>query len=197
MSQTPPVHVAGGCHIEPSAILGREPRATAANRRPLVFERSIEIGAGSVVGAYAVIYWGARIGRDCQIGDHAVIREGASIGDRCVVGIGAEISHDATLEDDARVLSKAFVVGGMRIGASSVFGIGAISSNHRQPDPAAWRWDATEIASPVVGRGVMIGAGAILLAGIEIGDGAVIGSGAVVTKSVPAGARALGVPARW
>lgn len=189
--------VAEGALVEPSAVIGREPRATAANRRPVVFERSVVIGAGTVVGCFAVVYWGARIGRDCQIGDQAVIRENARIGDRCVVGIGAEISHDALIEDDARVLSKAFVVGGMRIGASSVFGIGAISSNHRRPDPTAWQWNGAGIAAPIVGRGVLIGSGANLLAGVEIGDGAEIAAGAVVTKSVPPGARAMGVPARW
>lgn len=42
----------------------------------------------------------------------------------------------------------------------------------------------------------MIGAGCVLLGDIEIGDGAVIGANAVVTKSVPAGCVAVGVPAR-
>lgn len=47
-----------------------------------------------------------------------------------------------------------------------------------------------------IGADCWIGARAILTAGISIGDGAVIGAGSVVTKDVPAGAIALGVPAR-
>ncbi len=42
----------------------------------------------------------------------------------------------------------------------------------------------------------MLGAGCVLLGDIEVGDGAVIGANAVVTKSVPSGCVALGVPAK-
>jgi acetyltransferase-like isoleucine patch superfamily enzyme len=47
-----------------------------------------------------------------------------------------------------------------------------------------------------IGADCWIGTRAILTAGISIGDGAVIGAGSVVTKDVPAGAIAVGVPAR-
>ena len=49
---------------------------------------------------------------------------------------------------------------------------------------------------PRIGNDVMLGAGCVLLGDIEVGDGAVIGANAVVTKSVPAGCIALGVPAK-
>lgn len=49
---------------------------------------------------------------------------------------------------------------------------------------------------PRLRRGCTIGAGAILLGGIDIGENAVVAAGAVVTKSVPAGATVAGVPAR-
>lgn len=49
---------------------------------------------------------------------------------------------------------------------------------------------------PTLGRGVVIGAGAKVLGPIRIGDGAKIGSNAVVIKDVPAGATAVGIPAR-
>src|SRR5215213_9973903 len=49
---------------------------------------------------------------------------------------------------------------------------------------------------PTLGKGVVIGAGAKILGPIEIGNGAKIGSNAVVVKSVPAGATAIGIPAR-
>jgi acetyltransferase-like isoleucine patch superfamily enzyme len=41
-----------------------------------------------------------------------------------------------------------------------------------------------------------LGYGVIVLSGVCIGEGAVIGAGSVVTKDVPAGAVAVGVPAR-
>jgi serine O-acetyltransferase len=49
---------------------------------------------------------------------------------------------------------------------------------------------------PTLGRGVIVGAGAKVLGGFTVGDGAKVGSNAVVTKPVPAGATAVGNPAR-
>ena len=49
---------------------------------------------------------------------------------------------------------------------------------------------------PTLGRNVVVGAGAKILGGFEVGDNAAIGSNAVVTKPVPAGATAVGIPAR-
>jgi acetyltransferase-like isoleucine patch superfamily enzyme len=47
-----------------------------------------------------------------------------------------------------------------------------------------------------IGRGVWIGRGAAVLAGVRIGDGAVVAANAVVTRDVAAGAVVGGVPAR-
>ncbi len=49
---------------------------------------------------------------------------------------------------------------------------------------------------PTLGRNVVVGAGAQVLGGFTVGDGARIGSNAVVVKPVPAGATAVGNPAR-
>ena len=49
---------------------------------------------------------------------------------------------------------------------------------------------------PTLERGVIVGANACVLGGFTVGAGARIGSGAVVTKPVPAGATAVGNPAR-
>src|SRR6478609_5784373 len=49
---------------------------------------------------------------------------------------------------------------------------------------------------PTLGRNVVVGAGAKVLGGFTVGDDAAVGSNAVVTKPVPAGATAVGIPAR-
>jgi serine O-acetyltransferase len=49
---------------------------------------------------------------------------------------------------------------------------------------------------PTLGKGVIVGANAQVLGGFTVGDGARVGSGAVVVKPVPAGATAVGNPAR-
>jgi serine O-acetyltransferase len=50
--------------------------------------------------------------------------------------------------------------------------------------------------APRLGKRVDVGVGAVLLGPITVGDGAVIGANAVVRCDVPAGALAVGVPAR-
>jgi len=49
---------------------------------------------------------------------------------------------------------------------------------------------------PTLGKNVVVGAGAQVLGGFTVGDGARVGSNAVVVKPVPAGATAVGNPAR-
>ncbi len=49
---------------------------------------------------------------------------------------------------------------------------------------------------PTLGKDVVVSAGAKVLGGFTVGDGARIGANAVVIKPVPAGATAVGIPAR-
>lgn len=57
-------------------------------------------------------------------------------------------------------------------------------------------WDYRGDRAPVVGDRVFIGAGAAILGAVTIGDDARIGANAMVLCDVPAGATAVGVPAR-
>ncbi len=57
-------------------------------------------------------------------------------------------------------------------------------------------WDYRGERRPVIGDDVFIGAGAKVLGAVTIGDGARIGANAVVVRDVPAGATAVGIPAR-
>ena len=50
--------------------------------------------------------------------------------------------------------------------------------------------------APTIGRGVNIGAGAVIIGAVIVGDEASIGANAVVLSDVPPGALAIGVPAR-
>ena len=50
--------------------------------------------------------------------------------------------------------------------------------------------------APRIGRGVLLSTGATILGDVSIGDFAKIGAGSVVTRDVPSGCTAVGVPAR-
>jgi serine O-acetyltransferase len=50
--------------------------------------------------------------------------------------------------------------------------------------------------APTLGRGVDVGAGAVILGAVHVGDGATVGANAVVLVDVEDGALAVGVPAQ-
>jgi acetyltransferase-like isoleucine patch superfamily enzyme len=89
---------------------------------------------------------------------------------------------------------------GIEIGEGSILGSGAMVFDNDFHSPAGqWGWgpDYSTGARPIkIGRGVFVGARAIILKGVTIGDRAMIGAGAVVTKDVPPFYCAVGNPAR-
>lgn len=110
---------------------------------------------------------------------------------------GAELRLERSVGLSGTVLCAGLSI---RVGEGTIFGSGAlvIDNDFHQPEEN-WRWDTdcTKRARPVViGRGVFVGARAIILKGVTIGDRAVIGAGAVVARDVPAGMVAVGNPAR-
>jgi acetyltransferase-like isoleucine patch superfamily enzyme len=88
----------------------------------------------------------------------------------------------------------------VEIGEGTILGAGAmVIDNDFHIPTGEWGWATESLANarPVrIGRGVFIGARAIVLKGVTIGDRAVIGAGALVTRDVPAGHMAVGNPAR-
>ncbi|MFV1994018.1 MAG: DapH/DapD/GlmU-related protein [Verrucomicrobiales bacterium] len=88
----------------------------------------------------------------------------------------------------------------IEIGEGSILGSGAmVIDNDFHVPGEGWSWaqGAVATAKPVrIGRGVFIGARAIVLKGVTVGDRAVVGAGAVVARDVPAGAVVGGNPAR-
>jgi maltose O-acetyltransferase len=83
------------------------------------------------------------------------------------------------------------------IGESSQVGPGVQLLAWDHPREPELRRQDVELAFPItVGANVWIGAGAIVCAGVSIGDDSIIGAGSVVTKDVPSGVVAVGVPTR-
>ena len=95
----------------------------------------------------------------------------AQIGEGCVFqhnGLGVVISERAVIGDRC-MLYQHVTIGALEDGSEQV---------------------------PLIGDDVVIGAGATLLGPIKVGSGSKIGAGAVVLSDVPAGATAVGVPAK-
>lgn len=142
------------------------------------------------------------LGRDVRL----EARPGARLvlGDACVVGDGCrllardgsiEIGAGAVLGERCTLLAHA----GITVGAGAVLGAGvmAVDFDHGFADPERpVRLQPLVRAAVAVGPRARIGHGACLLPGVTIGEGAAVGEQAVVTRSVPAGTRVGGVPAR-
>ncbi|MEM9914608.1 MAG: serine O-acetyltransferase [Planctomycetota bacterium] len=104
-------------------------------------------------------------------------------------GYGIELPYSAKLGRRVVIEHQSGIVihGNAVIGDDCVIRQGVTLGIRRedQPDQA-----------PVLGKGVSVGAGAVVLGGVHVGDGANIGANAVVLKDVPAGATAVGIPAK-
>lgn len=132
---------------------------------------------------------------------------GASVGRRVVYYPGVKLlpPRGLSIGDDVDFAWGVIVTagGGVNIGCRTLIGYGTMifSTNHSipmLPDPIFHAGHEREAVS--IGSDVWIGAGCILLPGVDIGNGAVVAAGSVVTRDVPAGAVVAGVPAkliRW
>jgi len=153
------------------------------------------------------------------------LNKGVSIGDYCrldclgstgiVLGPGTTLRRGVQIEVTSTLKELAVgCVTGARVGISEGTFIGAkglvtigddtdfgpgcrlIAENHVFDDPdRPVREQALERKGITVGSGCWVGANVVVLDGCTVGDGAVIGAGAVVTRDVPAGVVAAGVPA--
>jgi acetyltransferase-like isoleucine patch superfamily enzyme len=180
-----------GTRVHFSAVVGRQPRGTAATRRQVSQHGKTWMGRGCEVGPFAVVYAGVRFGEQCLVGDHAIVREGCMIGDRCVIGANADLQYHAMIGNDVVIQCEAHIAGGTIIGDGSFIGPGVRMANDRTIDLSDYRDRGTRKA-PVIGKRVFVGVGAILLPGITIGDDAVIAAGALVTRDVPEGSLVKG-----
>jgi acetyltransferase-like isoleucine patch superfamily enzyme len=141
------------------------------------------IGPGTRVWKGAQVREGAVLGAECVVGKDAYVDAGVHVGDRVKIENGAYVFHGATVEDGVFI------------------GPGAILTNDRNPRAvtpdgglaATEDWTVTPIHLDV---GCSIGAGAVVVAGVDVGRWALVGAGAVVTRSVPAHGLVAGNPAR-
>jgi bifunctional UDP-N-acetylglucosamine pyrophosphorylase / glucosamine-1-phosphate N-acetyltransferase len=120
----------------------------------------------SDVGPFGHLRKGAHLAKGAHMGNFGEIKN-------ATLGPGAKMGHVSYLGD-------ATVEAGANIGA------GTITCNY----------DGKRKHRTTIGARAFIGSGTMLVAPVEIGDGATTGAGSVVTRDVPAGSVAYGVPAK-
>jgi acetyltransferase-like isoleucine patch superfamily enzyme len=86
----------------------------------------------------------------------------------------------------------------LEIGSHCAIGPGCYLTDHDHGlDPSLPPLGQPMLSAPTrLGNEVWLGANVVVLKGVTIGESAVVGAGSVVTKDIPAGAVAVGVPAR-
>jgi bifunctional UDP-N-acetylglucosamine pyrophosphorylase/glucosamine-1-phosphate N-acetyltransferase len=180
-------------------------------------EAGVEIGADTVIWPNTLLQGQTRIGHGCTLGPGSVIRD-SRIGDGCRVemsmveqavmeegsdvgpfghlrkgahlGPGAHVGNFGELKNSylgpGAKMGHFSYLGDATVGAEANIGAGTITCNY----------DGQRKHRTVVGEGAFIGSDTMLVAPVEIGAGAKTGAGSVVTRDVPPGRVAYGVPAR-
>jgi acetyltransferase-like isoleucine patch superfamily enzyme len=131
--------------------------------------------------------------RKVTMGEGATIAPNVSLrnGERIVIGARTKVGERAYLwAGDAN--------GAIHIGEDCRIGpevfITASDYGLRPDEPIAYQ-ERNE-RDVTIGNDVWLGARVFIGAGVELGDGCVVSAGSVVTRSLPAGSVAVGVPAR-
>jgi bifunctional UDP-N-acetylglucosamine pyrophosphorylase/glucosamine-1-phosphate N-acetyltransferase len=164
-------------------------------------DAAVKVGEDTVIEPFTVLKGQTAIGAQCRIGPHVYI-EDARIGDRSDCGPFVKLRPGTEIAEDVHIGSFAEIVrtkvgsrskvphfsylGDTDLGEDANIGAGTITAN----------FDGTNKNRTQIGDGAFVGVDTMLVAPVKLGKGARTGAGSVVTRDVPDGATAVGVPAR-
>jgi acetyltransferase-like isoleucine patch superfamily enzyme len=184
-----------GARVEDHVIVGKPEQGYAVGHNYPGAGAVTVIGAGAVLRAGVIAYAGAEIGAESVLGHHTLLRSFVTVGEETQLG------HNLTIERVTQIGSHVRCSPGSHITSSCVLadrvflGAGVRTVNDRQ---MIWRdsQKMPELVPPSFGYAARIGSGSVILGGANVGEHALVGAGSVVTRDVPAGTVAYGVPAR-
>lgn len=131
----------------------------------------------------------AKLGKNVRIWNFAYVGTKTVIGNNVKIGSLAHVDYGVKVGSGTMIEGLVYIPPLSRIGKNVFIGPAAVLTN--DPYPPSRRMIGVTIED-----GAVIGARAVLRAGIRVGKRSVVAMGAVVTKDVPAGMVVMGVPAR-
>ena len=181
------------CVVEDGAVLGKLPRLRAGSSAAGGELRPLLLGDDVTVCCGAVVYAGAHVASKAIIGDQAQVRERTRIGPESVVGRASSVDFGVHVGARVLIQTGVYVTGGSVVGDDVFLGPGVVTTNDNTMGrhPRGERLQGARFR-----RACRVGAGAVLVPGVEIGEEAFVAAGALVTRDVAEREVVMGVPAR-
>jgi acetyltransferase-like isoleucine patch superfamily enzyme len=173
--------------IEDFCIIGCPPEGASPG------EIATVIGDGAVIRSHVVIYAGNNIGNNFHAGNKVNIREYNCIGDDVSIGTLSVIEHHVEIGSGVRIHTQVFVPEHSVLMKDVWIGPNVVMTNAKYPNFSDTK---NYLRGPIVEPAARIGANATILPGLRVGRGSLVGAGAVVTRDVPPGTIVAGNPAR-
>jgi UDP-3-O-[3-hydroxymyristoyl] glucosamine N-acyltransferase len=177
----PGTRVGDNVYIESNAVLGRQPRPAKISTVQITHPASsLQVGAGSLIGAGAILYAGTQVGSNCLIGDGAVVREYCKIGDYVIVGSGSIVENEVSIGQKTKIQSGCYITAYTNIGEHCFIAPMVTTTNDNFMGRTQERFK--HISGANIQDGARVGGGSILLPGVTVAEESFIAAGAVVTK---------------
>jgi len=130
----------------------------------------------------------AKIGENVKIWHFSYVGDNAEIGNNVSIGSLAHIDYDVKIGENTRIEGQAYIPPLSRIGKNVFIGPAAVLTNDPYPM-------CNKMIGITIEDNVIIGARAVIKAGVTIGKNSVVAMGAIVTKNVPENTVVIGSPA--